>query len=62
MKKRVIKIAIVSALSVLTSMSYAQEFKKFSVSAGWLHVILILILLLKMEPQLKSVQFQQQAF
>lgn len=39
MKKRVIKIAIVSALSVLTSMSYAQEFKKFSVSAGWLHVM-----------------------
>ncbi len=39
MKKRVIKIAILSSLSVITSMSYAQEFKRFSVSAGWLHVM-----------------------
>jgi len=39
MKKRVIKIAIVSSLSVITSMSYAEGFKRFSVSAGWLHVM-----------------------
>ncbi|WP_347019872.1 OmpW/AlkL family protein [Acinetobacter calcoaceticus] len=39
MKKRVIKIAILSSLSVITSMSYAEGFKRFSVSAGWLHVM-----------------------
>lgn len=39
MKKIVIKIAILSSLSVITSMSYAEGFKRFSVSAGWLHVM-----------------------
>ncbi|ENX15560.1 hypothetical protein F895_02106 [Acinetobacter sp. CIP 64.2] len=39
MKKTAIKIAIATTLMTLTHLTYAQEFKRFSVSAGWLHVM-----------------------
>ncbi|MEG1709803.1 MAG: OmpW family outer membrane protein [Acinetobacter sp.] len=39
-KKYVFKIGVIAAsLLVITNMSYAGEFKRFSVSAGWLHVM-----------------------
>ncbi|MCU4579931.1 OmpW family protein [Acinetobacter gyllenbergii] len=39
MKKTATKIVIATTLITLTHLSYAQEFKRFSVSAGWLHVM-----------------------
>ena len=39
MKKTATKILIASTLISLTHLTYAQEFKRFSVSAGWLHVM-----------------------
>lgn len=39
MEKTAIKIAIATTLMTLTHLTYAQEFKRFSVSAGWLHVM-----------------------
>ncbi len=33
------KIAIASSILVITTTSFADEFKRFSVSAGWLHVM-----------------------
>ncbi|GAA5630183.1 hypothetical protein AWW72_18940 [Acinetobacter sp. NRRL B-65365] len=39
MKKTATKIVIATTLMSLTNLTYAQEFKRFSVSAGWLHVM-----------------------
>lgn len=39
MKKTATKIVIASTLISLTNLTYAQEFKRFSVSVGWLHVM-----------------------
>lgn len=33
------KLVIASALFAITNMSYAEQFKRFSVSAGWMHVM-----------------------
>ncbi|ENW81133.1 hypothetical protein F909_02424 [Acinetobacter sp. ANC 3929] len=39
MKKTATKIVIATTLITLTNLTYAQEFKRFSVSVGWLHVM-----------------------
>ena len=68
MKKTATKIVIATTLMSLTNLTYAQEFKRFSVSAGWLHVMpqgkgipLILIPMLKMERSPKSEVFRRLA-
>lgn len=33
------RLIIVSSLVVMTNMTYAEQFKRFSVSAGWMHVM-----------------------
>ena len=32
------KVALATSLILIANLSYADEFKKFSVSAGWLHM------------------------
>ncbi|EPQ3760955.1 OmpW/AlkL family protein, partial [Acinetobacter baumannii] len=39
MKIKLSKIVIASSLLIFTNMSYAEGVKRFSVSAGWLHVM-----------------------
>lgn len=38
-KNLIKKIILIAPLSMLMSASYAEEFKRFSVSAGWLHIM-----------------------
>ncbi|PUV01499.1 hypothetical protein DCD76_09850 [Acinetobacter baumannii] len=39
MKIKLSKIVIASSLLIFANMSYAEGVKRFSVSAGWLHVM-----------------------